>query len=61
MKTMDDLIIQGVLQYRAGSRGENLYGYRFDDNPAFEISIRGTSPNCFQVNYRRKKILVDSR
>jgi hypothetical protein len=54
MKSRDDLINEGILQYRAGSRGENLYGYRFDDNPAFEISIRGTSSNCFQVSYRRK-------
>lgn len=50
IKSRDDLINEGILQYRAGSRGENLYGYRFDDNPAFEISIRGTSSNCFQVS-----------
>lgn len=45
----DELIDEGILQYRAGPKGDYSYGYRYDDNPGSEISIRGVSSNRFQV------------
>lgn len=48
-KIRDELIDEGILQYRAGPKGDNSYGYRYDDNPGSEISIRGVSSNRFQV------------
>lgn len=53
-KIRDELISEGILQYRAGPRGDNSYGYRYDDNPGSEISIRGVSLNRFQVLSRQQ-------
>lgn len=48
-KTRDELVSEGILQYKTGPRGESVYGYRYDDHPGSEISIRGLSSNRFQV------------
>jgi hypothetical protein len=44
-----DLSTEGILQFKQGPKGQQLYSYRYDDNPASDFSIRGTSSNCFQV------------
>jgi hypothetical protein len=38
-----------VFQLKHGPKGQQSYSYRYDDNPASDFSIRGTSSNCFQV------------
>ncbi|XP_024381374.1 uncharacterized protein [Physcomitrium patens] len=48
-KTRDELVSEGILQYKTGPRGESVYGYRYDDHPGSEISIRGLSSNRFQL------------
>ncbi|KAH8962094.1 hypothetical protein BDL97_05G084600 [Sphagnum fallax] len=44
-----DLSTEGILQFKQGPKGQQLYSYRYDDNPASDFSIRGTSSNCFQL------------
>ena len=48
-KIRDELVSEGILQYRSGPKGDSTFGYRYDDNPGSEISIRGISANRFQV------------
>ncbi|KAG0622636.1 hypothetical protein M758_3G112500 [Ceratodon purpureus] len=48
-KIRDELVSEGILQYRSGPKGDSTFGYRYDDNPGSEISIRGISANRFQL------------
>lgn len=45
----DELFSEGILQYMTCPRGNDLYGYRYDDYPASEVSIRGISKIKFQL------------
>lgn len=58
-KIRDYLLSEGILQYKTGPRGNSLYGYRYDDNPASEIAIRGIFGNNFQVLPSRQNSLVE--
>jgi hypothetical protein len=55
----DDLFSEGILQYMTCPRGNDLYGYRYDDYPASEVSIRGISKIKFQVLSSGQTSLVE--
>ena len=58
-KIRDELLSEGILQYRTCPRGNDLYEYRFDDYPASEISVRGISKIKFQVLSSGQNFLVE--
>lgn len=58
-KIRDELLAEGILQYMTCPRGNDLYGYRYDDYPASEVSIRGISKTKFQVLPNEQNSLIE--
>ncbi|KAG0560923.1 hypothetical protein KC19_9G025000 [Ceratodon purpureus] len=55
----DELLSEGILQYLTCPRGNGLYGYRYDDYPAREVSIRGISKVKYQLLTRNNAVVEE--